>query len=52
MNEAKDKIILFRITVDQKSGGFPHASNFITKIVNGEEMTAEDVVGVSSRVVS
>lgn len=51
MNEAKDKIILFRITVDQKSGGFPHASNFITKIVNGEEMTAEDVVGVSSRVV-
>lgn len=50
MNETKEKIILFRITVDQKSGGFHHASNFITKIVNGEEMTAEDVMGVSSKV--
>ncbi len=49
MDENNMRKILFRIVVDQEHGGFSHASNFITKIVNGEEVTVEDVKGISSR---
>ena len=50
MNENSRRMILFRIIVNQENGGFSHASNFITKIVNGEEVTAEDVKGISNRI--
>ena len=49
MDENNRRKILFRIVVDQEHGGFSHASNFITKIVNGEEVTVKDVKGISSR---
>lgn len=51
MDERKEKVILFRITVDQRSGGFSHASNFITKVFNKEPVTVEDVKGIRSRLV-
>lgn len=44
-----EKIILFRIVVDQENGGFPHASNFITKVVNREPVSEEDVKGIGSK---
>ena len=51
MNENNNAVILFRIEVNQEHGGFSHASNFITKIVNGEEVTAKDVKVSRSRVI-
>ena len=49
MDEKKQRMILFRIVVNQENGGFSHASNFITKLVNREAITPEDVRGVSSK---
>lgn len=49
MNNKEQRMILFRIVVNQENGGFSHASNFITKLVNREDIKIKDVKGISSK---
>ena len=50
MESTRNRVILFRIEVNKRNGGFAQASNFLTKIANKEEIYTTDVCGITSKI--